>query len=304
VTLRKWRGSNWSDRSPVMTPEKNALNEPAIRRVRLRVGYHGGAFRGFALNDGVETVEGVLTAAIEKITRAHIVMSTAGRTDAGVHGRGQYITFDMPTTVTLRRLVHSINGMCGPHIVVSDATWVDADFDARESAVWRQYKYLVWSSPIAHPMLTDRAWHVREPLNLALMNLACDGLIGEQDFTAFCRKADPVEGVPVLSLHRFVMEARWSQTEENLFTFDIRANAYCHQMVRSIVGFLVDVGLGKRPASDTRAVLYARDRAHGSMVAPPQGLTLWDVGYEGIRFHTPNRHTFAVADKASSPLSL
>ena len=280
------------------TPEENALHEPAIRRVRLRVGYHGSDFRGFALNDGVETVEGVLTAAIEKVTRTRIVMSAAGRTDAGVHGRGQYITFDMPTTITLRRLMHSVNGLCGPRIVVSDAEWVDATFDARESAVWRQYKYVVWNSPTAHPMMSDRAWHVREPLNMSLMNLACDGLIGEQDFTAFCRKPDSIEGEEPLSLHRYVMEAHWIHPEENVYSFQITANAYCHQMVRSVVGFLVDVGAGKRPASDTRAVLYAKDRAHGSMVAPAHGLTLWDVGYVGVRYHTPNRPTRAVADGA------
>lgn len=270
-----------------MTPEENAMNEPAFRRARLRVAYHGAAFHGFAMNDGVDTVEGVLQKAISTITRHQVEISTAGRTDAGVHARGQEISCDIPATTSLSALVRSVNGMCAPHIAVSHAQWVDNDFDARHSATWRRYRYTVLNTPEPNPLLVDRAWHVWNPLSLPLMNLACDALHGEQDFTAFCRKPDKPEGAPEPSMHRRVFEAKWTTEGEGLVVFEIRANAFCHQMVRSIVGFLVDVGLGKRPPSDTRFVMLSKNRQHGSPVAPPHGLVLWDVGYDGTRVHTP-----------------
>jgi tRNA pseudouridine38-40 synthase len=120
--------------------------------------------------------------------------------------------------------------------------------------------------------------------------LACDALYGEQDFAAFCRKPLEGEGEPVRTSHRYLFSAKWAAEAGGLAVFDIRANAFCHQMVRGIVGFLVDVGRGRRPPSDTRAVLLARDRAHGSAVAPAQGLTFWDVGYDGVRVH-PRPHS-------------
>jgi tRNA pseudouridine38-40 synthase len=177
--------------------------------------------------------------------------------------------------------------MCGPDVAVSNAEWVDNDFDARHSATWRRYRYTVLNTPEPSPLLTDRAWHVWNPLSVPLMNLACDALHGEQDFTAFCRRPDVPEGAPEPSMNRRVFEAKWTEEGEGLLVFEIRANAFCHQMVRSIVGFLVDVGLRKRPPSDTRFVMVARNRQHGSAVAPPHGLVLWDVGYDGVRVHTP-----------------
>lgn len=276
-----------------MTPEENVTNEPATRRARLRVAYHGAAFHGFAANDDVATVEGVLEKAIATITRRDVAISTAGRTDAGVHARGQVITVDIPASTQLSSLVRSINGMCGPDVAVSNAEWVDNDFDARHSATWRRYRYTVLNTPEPNPLLTDRAWHVWNPLSVPLMNLACDALHGEQDFTAFCRRPDVPEGAPELSMNRRVFEAKWTEEGEGLVVFEIRANAFCHQMVRSIVGFLVDVGLRKRPPSDTRFVMASRNRQHGSPVAPAHGLVLWDVGYDGVRVHTPTFGTRA-----------
>ncbi len=268
-----------------MEPEDNAVNGPATRRARLRVSYHGAHFHGFARNDGVETVEGRLEDAISTITQTTVSISTAGRTDAGVHARGQVVSCDVPHDTDLAALVRSVNGLCGPHIAVSGAGWVGNDFDARRSATWRRYRYTVWNSPDPDPLLLDRAWHVWRPMSLPLMNLACDAIIGEHDFSAFCRRPDVPEGGTEASMNRYVFDATWRQQGEGLLEFEIRANAFCHQMVRSLVGFLVDVGLAKRPPSDTRAVMLAKNRNHGSQVAPAHGLVLWDVGYDGVRIH-------------------
>ena len=268
-----------------MEPEENVMNGPAIRRARLHVSYHGAYFHGFAINNDVVTVESELVNALNVITQTSIGISTAGRTDAGVHARAQVVSCDLPSDTNLNTLIRSVNSMCAPHIAVTNAQWVDEHFDARRSATWRRYKYTVWNDAQPNPMLLDRAWHVWRPLSVQLMNLASDAIIGEHNFAAFCRKPDTPEGEPEASMNRYVFNATWRDEGEGMVVFEIRANAFCHQMVRSLVGFLVDVGLGKRPASDTRAVMLAGNRNHGSPVAPPQGLVLWDVGYDGERVH-------------------
>jgi tRNA pseudouridine38-40 synthase len=267
-----------------MTPEHNALNEPALRRARLRVAYYGPAFKGWAINRDIVSVEGVLTDTISTITRHTVVLSTAGRTDAGVHARGQVVSFDIPADTDMHSLVFRINGMCAPHLAVSDAQWTESDFDARYDAVWRRYRYTVLNTPEPDPLSTDRTWHVRRPLSVPLMNLACDPFIGAHDFSAFCRKLEETPGGHIPSMYRYVYEALWHDMGEGTLVFEIRANAFCYQMVRSLVGFMVDVGLKRRPASDAREVLLAKSRAHGSQVAPPQGLVLWDVNYEGQKY--------------------
>ena len=258
---------------------------PAERRARLVVAYHGAAFHGFAENEGVTTVGGELSRAIATVARCAVTLSVAGRTDAGVHARGQVVSCDLPATVDLEALARSVNAMCGPHISVRSADWAGPGFDARSSATSRRYRYTVLNAPSADPMLVDRAWHVREPLSVPLMNLACDALLGEQDFTSFCRKPDTPAGQPAPSLRRHVMSASWTDEGEGILVFDIRANAFCHQMVRSVTGFLVEVGLRRRPASDTRLVILSRDRSLAPHLAPPHGLTLWEVGYDGTRVH-------------------
>jgi len=268
-------------------PEDTGIG-PARGRVRLRVTYHGAGFHGFARNEAVDTVEAVLVHAVSTVLGSNVEMSAAGRTDAGVHARGQVVSFDAPVGTDLTAMVRGVNALCGPAVAVSDAMWTDPGFDARRSATWRSYRYTVLNQAEPDPLLTDRAWHVPRPLDTVLMNLACDALHGEQDFAAFCRRAAGPDGEHK-SLHRRVFVARWVAGDPpdagRTLVFEIRANAFCHQMVRAIVGFCVDVGLRKRPPSDTRAVLLAGDRSHGSPVAPPHGLVLWDVGYDGTRVH-------------------
>lgn len=268
-----------------MAPDETLDDGPALARVRLLVAYHGAHFHGFASNKESATVEDALVAAMSTVTRMPVRLSVAGRTDAGVHARGQVVSLDIPADTDLGAFVRAINALCAPHIAVSRARWMDDSFDARRSATWRRYHYHVLNAPTPDPLLVDRAWYVHRPMSVPLMNLAADALCGHHDFSAFCRRAPMVEGSGPKSMMRHVFEARWIDMGDGELVFKIRANAYCHQMVRGIVGFLVDVGLGKRPASDTRATLVARDRAHGSQVAPPHGLILWDVGYDGTRIH-------------------
>jgi tRNA pseudouridine38-40 synthase len=246
------------------------------QRVRLVVAYDGGAFHGFAENAGVATVAGSLREAIERVLGVPVELVGAGRTDTGVHAWGQVVSFDAPEGADLGRLMRSTNGLCGPAIVVRAAEVAPASFDARFSAKWRLYRYTVLNRPVPDPFLAATSWHVTTPLDITGMRLGCDPLVGEHDFTSFCRarKTD----APV-SLTRRVLEAAWTDAGDGVLRFEIRATAFCHQMVRSIVGLLVDVGRGRRHAGDVLATIRARDRAVAGQPAPPHGLCLWEVGY-------------------------
>jgi tRNA pseudouridine38-40 synthase len=265
------------------------LNEPvATRRVRFVVAYNGSGLHGFAINDHLPTVSGLLIDALTKITRAEINLVGAGRTDAGVHAWGQVVSCDIPAHLDLNNVAHRANRMCGPHVVIREASWMPETFSARFSAVWREYRYTVWNYSVPSPFLHSTSWHVHRPLSLPAMRLACDAIIGERDFTSFCRKPDQVVGKAEPSLKRNVMFARWSDITESIATadqsgsvlqFDIRANAFCHQMVRSIVGTMINVGDGSIRAADVGAIMRARNRQVTGSLAPPHGLTLWEVGY-------------------------
>ena len=249
--------------------------------MRMVVAYDGAPFRGFALNDGVRTVLGELTTAVSTVVREPVALTGAGRTDAGVHGWGQVVSGDLPADTDVDGLVRRVNKLCAPALAVRTAQWTTADFDARFSAAWRQYRYDIWNAPTPNPLLAARAWFVPQPLRLWAMQAACDPLLGEHDFASFCRRPRPVDGQEPPSLVRRVLSARWRDVDGDgtLLRFEIRANAFCHQMVRAIVGTLVDVGQGKGSPGDIRGVLVARDRDAAGQVAPPHGLVLWEVGY-------------------------
>jgi tRNA pseudouridine38-40 synthase len=252
------------------------------------VAYDGTGFSGFAPNPGVRTVGGALKTSLERVLRHQVQLTCAGRTDAGVHAWGQVVTFDAEAGIELDRVVRSVNLMCAPAVVVREAAVVDGSFDARRSALARRYRYTVLNTPMANPLLAGRVWHVPDPLDLNALRLGCDPLIGSHDFSSFCRKPKvpprpasgaQADGIEAPSMVRDVHDARWNDLGDGLLRFDIEASSFCQQMVRAIVGTLVDVGLGKRTAGDLVGILDARTRAAASGVAPPHGLVLWEVLY-------------------------
>ena len=247
-------------------------------RVRLTVAYDGTAFHGFAANPGVATVAGRLTAALERVLRHPIELTCAGRTDKGVHALGQVVDFATTPDVDLDALCRSVNALCGPEVAVREPALVPLGFSSRFDATARRYRYTVRAAEAPDPFSVHTAWHVREPLDLDLLRLACDPLIGTHDFSSFCRRPTRRDGEEA-SLVRDVHEARWVDEGDGTLRFWIEASSFCHQMVRSIVGTLVDVGLRRRRAGDIRSILEARDRSAAGPVAPPHGLVLWAVRY-------------------------
>jgi tRNA pseudouridine38-40 synthase len=254
--------------------------EGPLLRLRATVAYDGGGFHGFAANPGVKTVAGTLATTLGRVLGHPVRLVCAGRTDAGVHGWGQVISFDTqePAEVLdLEAILRKVNRVCGPSVVLRDLVVADPQFDARRSAKARHYRYTIVNRAVPDPFLAKTAWHVAEPLDLAVMRLACDPLIGEHDFSAFCRVP---RGVDAYTMVRRVLYARWVDLGDDTLRFEIGASSFCQQMVRSVVGLLVDVGRGKRTAADVLTVRRSTDRAqHGANIAPAHGLCLWSVDY-------------------------
>ncbi len=249
-------------------------------RVRLLVAYDGGAFRGFAYQPEQPTVAGRLMEALERVVGHPVTLTCAGRTDAGVHAAGQVVHVDVDESrlgllEDAGRVARSLTHQVGPEVAVLDVRVAEAGFDARRSALARRYRYLVLTTPGPDPLLRHLTWHVPGELDLPAMRLAADVLLGEHDFSAFCRRA-PDGGS---SVRRVTESVIGHDTDERLLRYEIEANAFCHQMVRSIVGALVSVGEGRLTAAGVLELLRAGDRSRGSRLAPPEGLCLELVRY-------------------------
>jgi tRNA pseudouridine38-40 synthase len=240
--------------------------------VRLLVAYDGTDFAGYQVQPGERTVQGVLQDALARITQAPVELRVAGRTDAGVHALGQVVSFegdDADTDVLLRSLARVLPA----DISVLDAQNGPDGFDARRSASWREYVYLLWTSETRHP-LYDRYVHwVRRPTEAGLLNEALDVVVGTHDFSSFARVRP--EQDPQRTIHEITC------TDEGpLVRIRIVGASFLHNMVRSIVGSALEVGSGRQGGAWMRRALLARDRAAAGPVAPAQGLTLVDVGYD------------------------
>ncbi len=253
----------------------DAVTTRPTRRLRLLVAYDGSGFHGFAAQPGVTTVAGALGGALERHLRHTVDLTCAGRTDAGVHAWGQVVSFAAREDVDVDRLRKAINKTLRPSVVVRDVAVADDDFDARRCATARLYRYNILNTRLADPFVARTAWHVTRRLDVPAMRLASDALIGEHDFSSFCRRPPD----PAASLVRVVADARWRDVGDGRLRFDIEASSFCHQMVRSIVGTLVEVGAGTKKAGEMTAILKARSRAAAGQLAPPHGLCLWDVRY-------------------------
>lgn len=245
-------------------------------RVRVDLAYRGSAFHGFAANPDVPSVEAKLVQSIEKVLRHPVSLIVAGRTDRGVHATGQVVSFattaphfDPP------KLKSALNKLCRPDIAIQAVTVVDDDFHARFSATGRRYRYRLLVSEVADPLRADLVWWIPPPVSIDLLNEAASKFIGSHDFTGFCRRP---KRQPDAVLIRAVSEAMWNEVGDELH-FVISANAFCHQMVRSIVSTSVEIARGRMESSVVDRLLETGDRSLAPEVGPPQGLALEAVLY-------------------------
>ncbi|WP_433052413.1 tRNA pseudouridine(38-40) synthase TruA [Dactylosporangium sp. CS-033363] len=246
-------------------------------RVRLDVAYDGTDFSGWAVQPGRRTVAGELQAVLERLFGTVEGMTVAGRTDAGVHATGQVCHVDVPLPrweAFQTSLVRKLAGLLPQDVRVLAARAVPAEFDARFSALARRYEYRVTDAPFGAEPLRRRdtlAWP--RPLDLALLNAAAAGLVGEHDFAAFCRRKEHASTI------RAVSRMDWRRDPDGTVVATVAADAFCWSMVRSLVGAQLVAGDGRRAIEWPGSLLTRTARADEVVVAPAHGLTLVEVTY-------------------------
>jgi tRNA pseudouridine38-40 synthase len=247
-------------------------------RVRIDLAYDGGDFHGFARQRDQRTVQGVVEHALARLCGRPVATVCAGRTDAGVHATAQTVHADVPTgsrlLVDLDRARSALDAMCGRTVTIWRVRQAPAAFDARFSATQRRYRYRICDDDAMAPLWRHDTWHVKgPPLDTGAMDAAAQHLVGEHDFSSFCRPRDGqalIRRIDQLHVHR---------PSRGLAAVEVAGKAFCHQMVRSVTGCLYAVGRGRRTPDWVAAVLAARDRQAVGQVAPPHGLTLVGVVY-------------------------
>jgi tRNA pseudouridine38-40 synthase len=255
-------------------------DEPRSVRLRIDLAYDGSGFSGWAAQPGRRTVEDVVTTALGRVLRrpGPVSLTVAGRTDAGVHARGQVVHTDVPaaawTALADRGPLARLAAALPADVRVHAAGPAPDGFDARFSALWRRYSYRVCDEEArADPLRRhETLWSFRR-LDIAAMNEAARALAGEHDFAAFCRRR------PGATTIRALRRLEWQRDADGVAVATVVADAFCHNMVRSLVGALLAVGEGRRPPGWPAAVLAAGVRDPAVRVMPPHGLCLEEVGY-------------------------
>lgn len=261
------------------------------QRLRLDLSYDGTDFSGWASQPGLRTVQGTLEEWITTVLRLDTAaqLTCAGRTDAGVHARGQVCHLDVdPDAVPLpgrgpqedlaELLEHRLRRALPQDIAIHAVTWAPAAFDARFAAIWRRYCYrIVDLDSRRDPLLRSTVARLDDRLDIDAMNAAATSLLGLRDFAAFCKKRDGATTIRTLT-HCQVQ--RLSEGERaGTVAVTVQADAFCHSMVRSLVGALVTVGRGRRGRDWLNRLLERRERSGEITVMPASGLTLEEVGY-------------------------
>ncbi|HEY0478042.1 MAG TPA: tRNA pseudouridine(38-40) synthase TruA [Kofleriaceae bacterium] len=274
-----------------------------MRHIRLVVEYDGTELCGWQRQANGPTVQGHLEAALGKLLAHEASVVGASRTDAGVHARGQVASFRTERPIPLHGIRRGLNSLLPAEIAVVEASEAPDDFHPRFSATGKHYRYLVLTRGDRSPRWRSRAWHQPGPLDLAAMRHAAAALIGEHDFAAFraagCtakttrRRIDEIAiaaagepGEPGQPDQPGSLDQRGEpagNAEPPLVALDVRGNAFLRNMVRILAGTLVEVGAGRRPAEQVAEILASKDRTRAGITAPPHGLELVSVGYDGTR---------------------
>jgi tRNA pseudouridine38-40 synthase len=248
-----------------------------MRTLKLTVAYDGAAYSGWQFQPNRPTVQGTLEAAIAAVTQETIRVAGSGRTDAGVHALGQVASFRTGSRLGLVVLKKALNANLPDDVVVLQVEEAAEDFHATRDAVRKRYRYVLCDDRVMDPFRRQYAWHVRKRLDAEAMHRAGQGLVGTHDFQSY-----QTQGTPRESTVRTVSELsvlRGSGDDANVVTLEVEADGFLYNMVRTIVGTLVQVGRGLKSESWPAEVLTARDRRQAGMTAPPQGLFLVRVEY-------------------------
>lgn len=249
-------------------------------KIAFGIEYDGSGYCGWQTQDGVPTVQETLESALSKVADQFIRVYCAGRTDTGVHAKGQVVHIETDANRKDRSWIFGTNANLPRDINVQWIKLVDDDFHGRFSAERRVYRYHILNQTSRSALLNNRVvWECRA-LSLSSMHEASAFLVGEHDFSAY-RSLSCQAKNPVRTIHRLELKQR-----QSIITIEIEANAFLHHMVRNIAGVLMDIGMGKHDPQWAKEVLDSRDRTVGGITAPPEGLYLMRVHYP-IRFNLP-----------------
>lgn len=244
-------------------------------RLRIDLAYDGTEFRGWAAQPGLRTVQGELQAALATVLRVpEVAVVCAGRTDSGVHARGQVVHTDVAGDEVPDKLARRLNGVLPHDVRVRRVLEAPAGFDARFGALWRRYAYRVADSvELVDPLTRHHVLTWPRALDLDAMNAASALLVGRHDFASFCKQR---EGATTI---RTLLELSWARDDAGVAVGTVKADAFCHSMVRALVGCLLAVGEGRHPVAWIGEVLRAERREGAAAVVHAHGLTLEEVAY-------------------------
>lgn len=247
-----------------------------MRTLRAVVAYDGTRYSGWQAQEGHRTIQGEIEAAILKMTEEPVRLRAASRTDAGVHARGQVFAFDTSKDrIPLHGFLRGLNSMLPRQITLGRVEEVEAGHHPRHHARGKIYRYSLWQDQAPSALDRDRAWWVRERLDLALMQAAAPGFVGTHDFEAF-RSA----GCPAKHAVRTMYRVEVTRGPYSLWWIDVLGNAFCRNMVRIMVGTLVDIGRGRLDATAVTTALAGRKRTLAGITAPSEGLCLEEVIFD------------------------
>lgn len=245
-----------------------------LYKIKCTVSYDGGNYGGYQLQDNRETIQQMLEEALEKIVKKHTRIYASGRTDAGVHARGQVFHFRTEISIPEDRWAMAFNALLPEDIRVLSAEKVPDSFHSRFSAKEKVYRYCIWNRRVADVFSRRYSWHIPYALNLEAMREGAVYLIGEHDFTSFCSIRSTVEDKT-----RNIYEIVIDKEESGMIWLTFRGNGFLYNMVRIIVGTLVNVGAGKRTPASVKDILTGKNRDLAGKTAPAHGLFLWEVKY-------------------------
>lgn len=246
------------------------------RRIKLTLAYDGTNYNGWQVQarpQGVKTIQGILEEKLKLLTKEEIKVVAAGRTDAGVHALGQVVHFDTNSTIPTERFPQALLSVLPWDIVPLAAEEVDENFHARYSARWKTYRYTIDTGPMPHVFWRRFAYHCPHPLDRKAMARATEYLLGEHDFRSFC-----ASGSSAKNFVRTIAACRWKE-EGQLLMLEITGNGFLYNMVRIIMGTLLEIGKGKLKPEAMGEIIAARDRKAAGPTAPAHGLCLLKVEY-------------------------
>jgi tRNA pseudouridine38-40 synthase len=241
--------------------------------LKLTIEYDGGNYSGWQLQPRHDSIQGRIEAALERIFAAPVRVFGSGRTDAGVHARGQVASISIPRPFDAAEMQRALNSILPPDIVVLDIAVAPEEFDPRRAARSRVYEYRVLNRQVASAFDYRYSWLVRDQLDLAAMNRAAQIFVGEHDFAAFRSL-----GTEVRTTIRRVISSEWTRAGDVLL-YRVEANSFLRHMVRAMVAAMIDVGRGKLTPDQIATILAGRDRGAAPANAPPGGLYLVEVRY-------------------------